>query len=187
MTDPRKPIADAVRAAGGDFNQPGALAAFDAVMDALGVPRDGLLPSAACFAIIKEFEGCRLTAYPDPGSGGDPWTIGWGSTGADVKPGTVWTQQQADTRLMIDVTAFSAKVARLLGNASTTQHQFDAMVSLAYNIGVGNFSTSTLRIMHKVGNVTGAQQQFARWNKASGKVLSGLVRRRAAEARLYGS
>lgn len=145
-------------------------------------------------ALIQSFEGCekrrpdgKLDAYPDPGSGGDPWTIGWGSTGRDIRKGTVWTQAQADARFEADVQAFAAKVDGLLGNDPTTPGQFGAMVSLAYNIGLGNFASSTLLKLHRAGDFAGASRQFARWNKAAGKVMAGLTRRRAAEAELYRS
>jgi GH24 family phage-related lysozyme (muramidase) len=144
--------------------------------------------------LIQQFEGCAkkqangsFMAYPDPGTGSDPWTIGWGTTGTDVKPGVIWTQQQCDDRLTSDLTSFAAKVSGVLGTAQTSQHQFDALVSFAYNVGVGNLSSSTLLKLHKAGDFAGAQQQFARWNKAAGKVLPGLTKRRAAEAALYGS
>jgi GH24 family phage-related lysozyme (muramidase) len=144
--------------------------------------------------LIQQFEGCAkkqadgsFAAYPDPGTGGDPWTIGWGTTGADVKQGVVWTQQQCDDRLTADMTSFAAKVAAVLGTTQTSQHQFDALVSFAYNVGVGNLSSSTLLKLHKAGDFAGAAQQFGRWNKAAGKVLPGLTRRRAAEAALYAS
>lgn len=153
-----------------------------------------MTPGPACIALIQQFEGCAkkqpngsFIAYPDPGTGGDPWTIGWGTTGVDVKQGVVWTQQQCDDRLTQDVNSFATKVSAALGSAPTTQHQFDALVSFAYNVGVGNLSSSTLLKLHKAGDFAGAQQQFARWNKAAGKVLPGLTKRRAAEAALYGS
>lgn len=151
-----------------------------------------MTPSDACFALIKQFEGCAkkqpdgsFVAYPDPGSGGDPWTIGWGTTGADVKPGLVWTQQQCDARLDADLTTFAAKVSAAIGTAPTSQHQFDALVSFAYNVGVANLQSSTLLRLHKAGDFAGAAAQFGRWNKAAGRVLPGLVKRRAAEAQLY--
>ncbi|HYG49012.1 MAG TPA: lysozyme [Allosphingosinicella sp.] len=150
-------------------------------------------PSQACIKLIQEFEGCAkkqpdgsFIAYPDPGTGGDPWTIGWGTTGPDVRKGVVWTQQQCDDRFAAHVAEFAEKVAKLLGNAPTTQHQFDAMVSFAYNVGVGNLSSSTLLRKHKAGDFAGAAAEFAKWNKAAGKVLPGLTRRRTAEAGLYG-
>lgn len=144
-----------------------------------------LTPSRACFDLIKRFESCRLSAYPDPGSGGDPWTIGWGSTGPDIHRGTVWTQAQCDARLALDVSRFADKVEKLIGGAPTTQHQFDAMVSLAYNIGQGNLASSTLLRKHRAGDHAGAAEEFHKWNKAAGRVLPGLVKRRAAESLLY--
>jgi lysozyme len=153
-----------------------------------------MTPSPDCVALIQQFEGCAkkqadgtFAAYPDPGSGGDPWTIGWGTTGPDVKKGVVWTQKQCDDRCAVDVAAFAAKVAAVLGGAPTTQHQFDAMVCFAYNVGIGNLSSSTLLKKHKAGDFAGAAAEFGRWNKAAGKVMAGLTRRRAAEASLYAS
>ena len=151
-----------------------------------------MTPGPDCIKLVQEFEGCAkrradgsFEAYPDPGTGGDPWTIGWGTTGADVRQGVVWTQQQCDDRFTKDLDAFAAKVANALGNAATTQHQFDAMVSFAYNVGIGNLASSTLLRKHKAGDFKGAALEFARWNKAAGKVLPGLTKRRAAEAVLY--
>ncbi|MBV9881829.1 MAG: lysozyme [Sphingomonadaceae bacterium] len=142
--------------------------------------------------LIQSFEGCAkkrpdgsYDAYPDPGTGGDPWTIGWGSTGPDIKRGLVWTQKQCDDRFAAHVADFAKNVAAAVGGAATTQHQFDAMVSLAYNIGMGNFSASTLLRKHKAGDYAGAAAQFAVWNKANKQVMAGLTRRRAAEAALY--
>jgi len=153
-----------------------------------------MTPSQSCTKLIQQFEGCAkknpdgtFAAYPDPGSGGDPWTIGWGSTGADIKKGVVWTQQQCDERFSTHVDEFGGKVAAALGGAATTQHQFDAMVSFAYNVGVGNLQSSTLLRKHKAGDYAGAAAEFAKWNKAAGKVMAGLTRRRAAEAALYAS
>lgn len=161
---------------------------IDAIADDLGMPRTEvptMKPSANALSLIREFEGCRLTAYPDPGSGGDPWTIGWGSTGPDIRRGVVWTQEQADRRLREHVAEFGEGVAKLLGAAPTTQNQFDALVSFAYNLGLGSLKESTLLRRHKEGSYAGAALEFGRWNKASGKVMPGLTRRRAAEAKLY--
>jgi lysozyme len=135
--------------------------------------------------LIKSFEGCKLVAYPDPGSGGDPWTIGWGTTGPDVKKGVVWTQEQADRRFSEHVNEFAEDVWNVLGGAAVTQNQFDALVSFTYNVGLGNLKASTLLKLHKAGDYAGATKQFIRWNKAAGKVMKGLTRRREAEARLY--
>ena len=134
-------------------------------------------------AFIRSFEGCRLKAYlPTPD---DVPTIGWGTTGSDVKLGMTWTQKQADERFAIDSGRFASRVAFLIKRPAN-QNQFDAMVSLAYNIGIANFGSSTLLKLHNAGDYVGAQKQFARWNKQKGKVLNGLTRRREAEAKLYG-
>lgn len=153
-----------------------------------------MTPSAACVHLIQQFEGCArrqpdgsFSAYPDPGTGGAPWTIGWGTTGADVHAGLVWTQAQCDARFESDLAAFGARVAAVIGSAPTTQHQFDAMVSFAYNLGIQNLANSTLLRLHKAGDHAGAQAQFVHWDEAAGKVLPGLLRRRQAEAALYAS
>lgn len=188
MTDPRKPYADALRREGFDFNRTGAVAAFNVLMDAGGVPADGLAglkPSRKCLELIKSFEGCKLTAYPDPGTGGDPWTIGWGSTGPGIRRGVVWTQEQADQRLAEHVAELGEGVAKLVAGSATTQGEFDALVSFAYNVGLDKLANSTLLIKHKAGQKEEAAVQFARWDKAAGRVLPGLTRRRAAEAALY--
>lgn len=140
---------------------------------------------AAGERLIKSFEGCKLAAYPDPATGGDPWTIGYGATGPDIKKGLVWTQAQADARFTHDVGKFAAKVVALLGSAPTTQGQFNALVSLAYNIGTGNLASSTLLRLHKAKDYEGAANQFGKWNRANGQVMTGLTRRRAAEAKMY--
>jgi GH24 family phage-related lysozyme (muramidase) len=144
--------------------------------------------------LIRFFESCgkrmangTFAAYPDPATGNAPWTIGWGSTGADITKGTVWTQAQCDARFAHDSAAFAARIAALIGTAPTCQHQFDALVALAYNIGAQNLAGSTLLARHKAGDHTGARTQFARWNRAGGVAMPGLTRRRAAEADLYGT
>lgn len=136
-------------------------------------------------AVMHYFEQCRLEAYPDPGSAdGHPWTIGWGDTGPDVVEGLVITQEEADAR-------FEARLAREFEPAvckfavTPEQDQFDAMVCLAYNIGVGNFKSSTLLRKFNAGDTPGADAQFAAWNRNDGKVMLGLRRRRAAEQALF--
>lgn len=133
--------------------------------------------------LIKQFEGYSSKAYPDPATGGAPWTIGYGTT-KGVKPGMVITAQQAEKMLRDDVAKFESGVSSLI-NAPTTQGQFDAMVSLAYNIGLGNFGKSTLLKKHNSRCYTCAADQFRVWNRANGKVMNGLTKRRAAERQVY--
>ena len=95
----------------------------------------------------------------------------------------MWTQAQCDDRLAQDLRRYAADVARALGDAPATQAQFDAMVSFHYNTGA--IARATLTQKHRAGDYQGAAREFARWNRAGGQVLKGLVRRRAAEAELY--
>ena len=147
---------------------------------------------AAGRALIQSFESCqklradrRLEAYPDPGSGTAPWTIGWGSTGPDIHEGLIWTQAQCDARFTQQLDGFAAQVCRALGDAPTTPNQFDAMVAFHYNTGA--ITRARLTRLHILGDYAGAKLAFAEWTHARGVVLPGLVRRRAAEAALYAS
>lgn len=140
--------------------------------------------------LIRQFEGCGrkrgdglIEAYPDPGTGGDPWTIGWGATGKGIGPGTKWTQAQCDERLEADLLRYSSEVAFALGDAPTTQAQFDALVSFHYNTGA--IAKATLTRKHVAGDYAGAAREFDRWCYAGGRVMKGLVRRREAESALY--
>lgn len=140
--------------------------------------------SQAGIDLINQFEGLRLKAYPDPATGGAPWTIGVGHTGG-VRPGDVITEARADELLRQDLGRFDSAVNRLC--PVTSQSQFDALVSFTFNCGEDNLETSTLRRLHNAGDYAGAAAQFGRWNKAAGKVMLGLTRRRAAEASMYRS
>lgn len=157
-----------------------------------GVLAEGWLEKA--IPLIQKYEGLHrvmpdgsIHAYPDPATGGVPFTVGWGSTGPDINKDTVWTREQADKRFTRDVAHFGNGVEHALGDAPATDGQLAAMVSLAYNIGLGAFRKSTLLKLHKAGDYAGAQAQFARWKFANGKVLPGLVKRRAEEAEVYAS
>ena len=191
----RKPLFDAIRKLLGRGFRQAEVEALDKAVDTVA----GRAPNGGArsigpqgLALIRQFEGCArlrpdgmVEAYPDPGTGGEPWTIGWGATGPDVGPATVWTQQQCDARLESDVARHARDVAFALGDAPTTQAQFDALVSFHYNTGA--IARSTLLRRHLAGDYRAAAEEFARWNRAGGRVLKGLVRRRAAEARLYRS
>ncbi|MCX7132287.1 lysozyme [Aeromonas sp.] len=135
--------------------------------------------------VAHYFESCKLVAYPDPGSkNGEPWTIGWGHTGPEVRKGLVWTQEQADAAFLVDVTRFERAV-QLLVKVPLIQGQFDALVLFAYNVGSKALETSTL--LRKLNNedYAGAALEFRRWNKNDGQVMRGLTRRRAAEECLF--
>ena len=192
---PRKPIFDTVRSMLKRGFRQSEVDALDAVLDDVA-PDCGAsskpprMVSPRGVALIKRFEGCArlrrdglVEAYPDPGTGGSPWTIGWGATGKDIGPDTVWTQEECDARLEADLARYAAEVARAINGAPTSQPQFDALVSFHYNTGA--IARATLTKKHKAGDYAGAAREFARWNRAGGRVLKGLVRRRAEEAALY--
>lgn len=135
--------------------------------------------------LIKDFEGLRLDAYPDPATGGAPYTVGYGHTGDDVYPGLRISEDVADRLLEADVLRFEKGVTDLVKAPSLLQHEFDALVSFAFNVGLENLKNSTLLIKLNAEDYLGAANEFVRWNKAAGKVMSGLTRRREAEARLF--
>lgn len=202
----REPIFQTVRNILGRGFRPTEVAQIDAAVDcatgdtaACDELESGTTPTRigpAGTALIKEFESCArlrrdglVEAYPDPGTGGDPWTIGWGATGRglngqSIGPGTVWTQQQCDARLERDLVRYADDVVRALDGTPTSQAQFDALVSFHYNTGA--IARATLTRHHKARDYAAALKEFARWNRAGGRVMKGLTRRRLAEAKLYG-
>ena len=160
-------------------------------------------------AVLHHYESCELKAYPDPASSlgkactarglkmrdyrkvpawqslkGDPWTIGWGHTGPEVREGLVWDQSTADVVFAQDLCRFEAGVLAAI-KVGINQGQFDALVCFSYNLGLGNLRSSTLLELLNAGNTRAAQSQFARWNQAGGRVMLGLRRRREAEAALF--
>lgn len=147
-----------------------------------------MITSEKGIRLIKQFEGCRLTAYPDPGTGGDPWTIGYGWThpvdGKPVKRGMTIDQATADRLLKTGLVGYENDVLKV-AKVKLTQGQFDALVSFAYNVGSRALSTSTLLKKLNDGDIKGAADEFLRWNKVGGKVLNGLTRRREAERALF--
>ena len=130
--------------------------------------------------IIKDAEGLRLKAYVCPAG---VLTIGYGSTGKHVTPGLQITEDQAEKLLLNDLARFEEGVA--LQCPVATSNQFSALVSFAFNVGLESLRTSTLRRLHNEGKYGEAAEQFARWNKGGGRILPGLVKRRAAERALY--
>ncbi|ELZ5049576.1 lysozyme (plasmid) [Enterobacter asburiae] len=136
-------------------------------------------------ALIKEFEGCRLTAYQDSVG---VWTIGYGWTqpvdGKPIRAGMTIKQETAERLLKTGLVSYESDVSRLV-KVGMSQGQFDALVSFTYNLGVRSLSTSTLLRKLNAGDYAGAADEFLRWNKAGGKVLNGLTRRREAERALF--
>ena len=135
----------------------------------------------AGLALIREFEGCRLDAYLCPA--GIP-TIGYGATGPDIRMGMVWTQEQADARLVEDLARFADGVERLV-EVDLSDNQFAAIVSFAFNVGLGALRDSTLLRKLNAGDYLGAADQLPRWARAGGRIMPGLSRRRLAERALF--
>lgn len=142
--------------------------------------------------LIRERESLRLRAYPDPGTKRDPWTIGYGHTGSDVRSGMHITAQEAERLLRMDVAKVEKGILRLV-KVPLTQGQFSALVSFAFNCGLDEdedkiaegLGDSTLLAKLNRGDYIGAAEEFPKWNKANGRVLKGLVKRRKLEQELF--
>jgi lysozyme len=133
--------------------------------------------------LIKQFEGLRLTTYR---CSAGVLTIGYGHTGSDVKEGMTITQAQAEELLKNDVKRFEIGVSTLTAGIPLTQNQYDALVSFAYNVGLGAFQSSTLlKKLRENPKDPAISTEFAKWNKAGGAVVAGLTNRRAQESQLY--
>jgi lysozyme len=142
--------------------------------------------------LVKTFEGCKLTAYECATSLSLPankkfFTIGWGNTtyedGSKVKKNDTITQARADALLLHSLEGFETQVIKLV-RTKLNENQLGAVVSFAYNCGVGNLKASTLLRRLNDGEYD-IQNEFLKWNKANGKPLAGLTRRRKAEAELF--
>ena len=136
-------------------------------------------------ALIKQFEGCKLTAYQDSVG---VWTIGYGWTqpvdGKPIRARMTIKQETAERLLKTGLVSYESDVSRLV-KVGLTQGQFDALVSFTYNLGARSLSTSALLRKLNAGDYAGAADEFMHWNKAGGKVLNGLTRRREAERALF--
>ena len=130
--------------------------------------------------LIKDFEGLRLDAYECPAG---KWTIGYGST-AGVRKGMSVTLEEAEERLRRDLQFFEAGVAKAV-NVKIKQNQFDALVSFAFNLGLGSLKSSTLLKLLNEEKDTSAADQFLRWKFVNGQESAGLLRRRRAERELF--
>jgi lysozyme len=139
-------------------------------------------------ALLRVFEGFRCDAYPDPATRGEPYTIGYGHTSAagspEVHRGLRITPEQGEEILQRDLMKYENAVEHGM-TRKPNQNQFDAMVSLCYNIGPGNFKKSSVLRYFNENRDDKAANAFLSWNKAAGHVMAGLIRRRQAEADLY--
>ena len=131
--------------------------------------------------LIKSFEGLSLKSYICPAG---VYTIGFGHTGVEVTPNQIISLEEADNLLRKDVNRFETGINSLV-TVDLNQSQFDSLVSLSFNIGLGAFKSSTLLRVLNAGQYIEAASQFLRWNKGGGRVLPGLVRRREAESQLF--
>ena len=146
-----------------------------------------MTPSKNCIDLIKKFEGFRSEAYQDSVG---IWTVGYGSTmwpdGKNVQPGQRMTIQEAEAVMTWELTRKGKEILSGLPTTIINQNQYDALVSFAYNLGVGALLKSTLFKKLKVNpNDPSIRAEFMRWVNAGGKRLTGLVGRREAEANLY--
>ena len=137
----------------------------------------------AGLALIKEFEGCILTAYKDMVG---VWTIGYGSTGDHVVEGLTITPEEATALLIKDLSRFESGVEKLV-TCEINDNQFSALVCFSFNVGLGNLKSSTLLKLVNAEDFDGAAKQFVRWDKAGGVETAGLTRRRNAESILFTS
>jgi lysozyme len=144
--------------------------------------------ASAGINLIKKYEGCRLRSYKCPAG---IWTVGYGSTGPHVKPNMVISQTEAEELLVKDLVRFERGVFSACKPATPSQAEFDAMVSLAFNIGLANFKKSSVLRLFKQGEKAKAASAFSMWIKAKNpktgelEVLPGLVTRRNAEKNLF--
>ena len=132
--------------------------------------------------LIKDSEGCKLTSYQCPAG---VWTVGYGYTGTDIKKGVCWTQEKADECLLVTAMGVlnqAIKASPILETANMEKQA--AIADFIYNLGIGNYSKSTLKKQVDAGNWLAASSEIKKWNKAAGKELKGLIVRRQKEADL---
>ena len=140
----------------------------------------------AAVDLVKEFEGFRANAYRCPAG---VWTIGYGTTamagvGITPKDGMTISRSDAEAYLCATLNKFAEQIAPSI-TAPINENEFGAFVSLAYNIGPGAFKKSSALRLFNAGDKEGAAKAILMWNKAGGKVLKGLTRRREAERKLF--
>jgi len=134
------------------------------------------------YRLIRHFEGCHLMPYYCPAG---ILTCGWGSTGPDVYPGRAWTQEYADSRMLMDAQKFARGTLALC--PSLSGNRLSAIADFSYNLGLGRLKASTLRKRIAAGKWTDVPVELRKWVNGGGKKLPGLVRRREAEIALLQS
>lgn len=153
------------------------------ISDAIRLASDALVKPFEGYAKRLSDGGCR--AYPDPATHGAPWTIGWGCTGNDITPDTVWSKDKAQEELDKHLLYFTSKAIRMSPSLITSgDRRLAAIISFNYNCGLGRYRISTLKKRVDARDWEGACEEIVKWNKASGRVLVGLTRRRLAESAL---
>ena len=131
--------------------------------------------------LIKDFEGCSLNSYQDLKG---LWTIGYGTTGRNIKDGMTWTQEQAEQELEKATECISELVSKFI-TTELTDNQFSALVCFAYNVGINALSKSNLLKLVNSKHMSLAADEFLKWDKCDGKEIPGLLRRRLAERVLF--
>lgn len=144
--------------------------------------------SSNCISLIKSFEGCSLQAYPDPGTGGAPWTIGYGAcfiNNRPVHPKETISLEKAEQLLIEEVRDIERDIKGFI-TVPLSQNQYDSIISFVYNCGVYAFKESTLLKLLNQKEYHKAANEFLRWVKGgNGHPLPGLIRRRQAEKKLF--
>lgn len=140
--------------------------------------------SSAGWLLITGFEGERMCAYPDPGTRGAPWTIGYGHTGPEVKPGLCISKAKAESLLVGDIRIAQTALAGCV-RVPVSQSERDGLTAWTMNVGGKNACGSTLVRKLNALDYFGAALEFPRWNRANGQVMQGLVRRRRCEQSLF--
>ena len=134
--------------------------------------------------IIRDFEGHSLKAYPDPATGGKPWTISYGLTGNWVHKGLEITEEESIKKFMEYINHFCEQLDSVI-RVRLNKNQYIAVLSFTWNVGIGNLKASRLLKKINFRDFKGASEQFLLWTKANGKEMAGLVRRRKAEKELF--
>ena len=153
------------------------------IQDAINIAKEALVKPFEGYAYRLPNGDCQ--SYPDPGTGGDPWTIGWGTTGPSIIKGLIWTQNRAEVAQQEHLIYFTTALLKLSPSLISVQdRKLAALISFVYNCGLGNYRISTLKKRVDSKDWNSAATEILKWNKAAGRVMPGLTKRRMAEAML---